>query len=117
MRGRVRDETGLRISVCHYPPGTSKWKKIEHRIFSRIATNWRGRPLTSYETIANLIGATTTGAGLPVQVTLDTGEYPKGVKVSNKEMASLKLHRSRARGEWNYSFSPRTQARAAARRA
>jgi hypothetical protein len=99
-------ETGLEISVCHLPPGTSKWNKIEHRLFSQITRNWRGRPLTSYETIINLIGATTTTTGLTVTAQLDTAPYPTGVKVSDKEMNDLPITRDPWHGDWNYTLHP-----------
>ena len=82
-------ETGLQITVCHVPPGTSKWNKIEHRLFSHISMNWRGRPLTSHEVIVNTIAATTTRTGLTVSAELDTGDYPKGVKISDREIKNL----------------------------
>ena len=100
-------ETGLEISVCHLPPGTSKWNKIEHRLFSQITRNWRGRPLTSHETIINLIGATTTTTGLTVTAQLDTAPYPTGVKVSDWEMKNLPITRDLWHGEWNYTLRPR----------
>ena len=99
-------ETGLAISVCHLPPGTSKWNKIEHRLFSQITMNWRGRPLTSHETILELIGATTTDTGLAVTATLDTGSYPIGIKISNREMAALPITRDEFHGDWNYTLRP-----------
>jgi DDE family transposase len=99
-------ETGLHISVCHLPPGTSKWNKIEHRLFSQITMNWRGRPLTSHETILQLIGATTTATGLTVTATLDTGSYPIGIKISNREMAALPITRDEFHGDWNYTLHP-----------
>jgi hypothetical protein len=99
-------ETGLTISVCHLPPGTSKWNKIEHRLFSQITMNWRGRPLTSHETILNLISATTTHTGLTVTATLDTGTYPTGIKISNQEMHTLPITRDEFHGEWNYTLHP-----------
>jgi hypothetical protein len=99
-------ETGLAISVCHLPPGTSKWNKIEHRLFSQITMNWRGRPLTSHETILNLIGATTTATGLTVTATLDTGTYPTGIKISDREMAALPITRNEFHGDWNYTLHP-----------
>ncbi len=98
---------GLRISVSHFPLGASKWKKIEHRLFSHITLNWRGRPLTNYETVVNLIGSTTTRTGLRVQATLDKGEYPTGVRASDEELSTLNLRRKRFHGEWNYSLAPR----------
>ena len=99
-------ETGLAISVCHLPPGTSKWNKIEHRLFSQITMNWRGRPLTSHETILQLIGATTTATGLTVTATLDTGTYPTGIKISDREMAALPITRDEFHGDWNYTLHP-----------
>ena len=99
-------ETGLAISVCHLPPGTSKWNKIEHRLFSQITMNWRGRPLTSHETILKLIGATTTDTGLTVTATLDTGTYPTGIKISDREMAALPITRNPFHGDWNYTLHP-----------
>lgn len=103
------DETGLEVSVCHFPPGTSKWNKIEHRLFSFISGNWRGRPLTDYQTIVELIAATKTRTGLTVRCELDTRQYPKGVKVSDEEMSSLNITRHSFHGEWNYTISPRQQ--------
>jgi len=99
-------ETGLAISVCHLPPGTSKWNKIEHRLFSQITMNWRGRSLTSHETILNLIGATTTDTGLAVTATLDTGSYPTGIKISDREMQDLPITRHEFHGDWNYTLHP-----------
>jgi hypothetical protein len=99
-------QTGLTISVCHLPPGTSKWNKIEHRLFSQITMNWRGRPLTSHETILELIGATTTDTGLRVTATLDTGSYPTGVKISNREMRALPITHDDFHGDWNYTLHP-----------
>jgi hypothetical protein len=105
---RFADETGLAITVCHYPPGTSKWNKIEHRMFSFISMNWRGRPLTSYRTIVELIGATTTGKGLRIRAERDEGCYETGVKVSDKELAALPLKRHDFHGDWNYTITPVT---------
>lgn len=103
-------ETGLQITVCHLPPGTSKWNKIEHRLFSRISINWRGRPLTSYRVIVNTIGATTTAKGKPVTAVLDETEYPLGVKIPDKQMQKLVddeiLDRHDWHGEWNYTLHP-----------
>jgi transposase len=104
---KLADETGLEISICHLPPGTSKWNKIEHRLFSFISQNWRGKPLVSHQVIVNLIAATTTKTGLRVRAEVDTGKYPKGVKVSNKEVASIRLEREEFHGEWNYAILPR----------
>jgi transposase len=104
---RLADATGLEITVCHFPPGTSKWNKIEHRLFSYISANWRGRPLTSLVTIVNLIAATTTTTGLRVRAEIDKGKYPKGVKVSDKTLAQVRLRRHRFHGDWNYTIRPR----------
>jgi hypothetical protein len=104
---KFADETGLEIVVRHFPPGTSKWNKIEHRLFSFITRNWRGRPLTDYRTIVEVIGATTSSKGLTVRCVLDEAEYPAGVKVSDAEMADLNIVRDEFHGEWNYSFIPR----------
>ena len=99
-------ETGLDIQVCHLPPGTSKWNKIEHRLFSQITMNWRGQPLTSHETILNLIGSTTTTTGLSVTAQLDTGSYPTGIKISDRQMRQLPITRDSWHGEWNYTIHP-----------
>ena len=104
---KLADEAGLQISVCHFPPGTSKWNKIEHRLFSFITKNWRGKPLVSHEVIVNLIAATTTRTGLRVQSQLDTGTYPKGIKVGKQEFAAIQLHPDTFHGEWNYTITPR----------
>jgi Rhodopirellula transposase DDE domain len=95
------------IAVCRFPPGTSKWNKIEHRLFSRITQDWRGKPLISLEVIVSLIAATRTTTGLNVHSELDTRTYPKGVKVSDQEIAQLNLHRDQFHGEWNYEILPR----------
>jgi hypothetical protein len=99
-------ETGLEITCCHFPPGTSKWNKVEHRLFSHITMNWRGRPLTSHDVIVNSIAATTTRTGLTVQADLDDGTYPTGVKVSNAQMAALPVSRHPFHGDWNYTLHP-----------
>ena len=99
-------DTGLVITVCHFPPGTSKWNKIEHRLFSHITHNWRGRPLTSHEVVVNTIAATTTRTGLTVHAELDTGTYPLGVKISDEQMTALPLHPHDWHGEWNYTLDP-----------
>lgn len=104
---KLADETGIHIFVWNEPPGTSKWNKIEHRLFSYISMNWRGRPLVRYETIINLIASTTTNKGLEVQAELDASIYPTGIKVSNDELKSILLKKASFHGEWNYSFSPR----------
>ena len=99
-------ESGLQISVCHLPPGTSKWNKIEHRLFSQITRNWAGRPLTSHQTILNLIGATTTTTGLSVTAELDAATYPTGIKITDQQMKNLPITRDPWHGEWNYSLAP-----------
>jgi hypothetical protein len=99
-------ETGLPVTVCHFPPGTSKWNRIEHRLFSHITMNWRSRPLTSHEVIVNTIAATTTRTGLTVRAELDPGSYPDGVKVSDEQMAALPLDRHDWHGDWNYTLRP-----------
>jgi hypothetical protein len=99
-------ETGLEITCCHFPPGTSKWNKVEHRLFSHITMNWRGRPLTSHDVVINSITATTTRTGLTVQARLDDGTYPTGVKVSNAQMAALPVSRHPFHGDWNYTLHP-----------
>jgi Rhodopirellula transposase DDE domain len=102
--------TGLQITVCHLPPGTSKWNKIEHRLFSHISMNWRGRPLTSHEVIVETIAATTTRTGLTVHAELDTTTYPTGVKIPDQDMKTLEttgiLTRHTFHGEWNYTLNP-----------
>jgi hypothetical protein len=104
--------TGLRITVCHLPPGTSKWNKIEQRLFSHISMNWRGRPLTSHEVIVETIAATTTGSGLKIRAELGTASYPTGVKIPDEQMKALEaqglLTRHAFHGEWNYTFDPTT---------
>ncbi len=106
---KLADETGLAISVCHLPPGTSKWNKIEHRLFSFISQNWRGKPLISHEVIVNLIAGTQTEAGLRVQAALDTNHYPKGITVSDDELDQVNIIRDDFHGEWNYTIRPRTE--------
>jgi transposase len=106
---KLADATGLEIAVCHLPPGTSKWNKIEHRLFSYISQNWRGKPLISHEVIVNLIAATTTKTGLKVRCQLDTQSYPKGIVVSDDELAQVNLQPADFHGEWNYVISPRTK--------
>jgi transposase len=102
---RFATETGLAVTVCHFPPGTSKWNRIEHRLFSAISVNWRGRPLVSHEVIVELIGATATRTGLKVRAELDRGVYPLGVKVSDAELATIPLTSHSWHGEWNYSIA------------
>ena len=104
---RLADDLKLGIVVVHFPPGTSKWNKVEHRLFSHITMNWRGRPPEDYETIVKLIGSTTTQAGLTVTARLDRGRYKTGVKVTDSDMAKLSIKRSRFHGEWNYKLQPR----------
>jgi transposase len=106
---RLADETGLRIAVCHFPPGTSKWNKIEHRLFSFISQNWRGKPLISLQVIVSLIAATTTATGLKVHSEIDSRTYPQGIKVSDKEMALVNLRPDKFHGDWNYEIRPREQ--------
>jgi hypothetical protein len=103
----LADATELRIKVCHHPPGTSKWNKIEHRMFCHITENWRGRPLRSLGVIVNLIGETRTEAGLRIEAELDRNSYPKGIEVSDEEMASIRIKRDEFHGDWNYTISPR----------
>jgi len=104
---KLADQTGLAISVCHFPPGTSKWNKIEHRLFSFITSNWRGEPLRDYETIVNLIAKTTTAKGLKVKCRLDRRKYPTGIRVSDEEMERVNVERNRFHGDWNYVIRPR----------
>jgi hypothetical protein len=108
----LADDTGLTISVCHYPPGTSKWNKIEHRLFCHISQNWRGRPLTSRLAVVELIAATTTTTGLTVACEVDPTEYQKGIKVNLEEMENLSITRDDFHPEWNYTISPRANVRA-----
>lgn len=103
----VADELGLPLHVCHFPPGTSKWNKIEHRLFCFITNNWRGRPLTSIQTIVELIANTTTETGLLVRAALDDNQYETGIKVSDEQLAQVKLKRSDFHGDWNYTIRPR----------
>ena len=105
---RFADASGLELRVCHLPPGTSKWNKIEHRLFSYITQNWRGKPLVSYAAIVSLIAATKTRSGLAVQCELDEGTYPTGRKVTDADLASVNLHRDEFHGEWNYRIRPRS---------
>ena len=100
----LADRTGLQITVCHFPPGTSKWNKIEHRLFSFISKNWRGQPLISYEVIINLIAATTTNTGLQVHARLDNQPYPDKIEVTDQQLAAINLHRHTFHGEWNYTI-------------
>lgn len=104
----LANETGLTITVSHFPPGTSKWNKVEHRVFSAITMNWRGRPLTSHEVVVELIAATTTKTGLTIQAELDRGTYPKGIKISDSELAAAGVRGHSFHGEWNYDIPSRT---------
>src|SRR6266478_7387623 len=105
---KFADETGLHITVCHFPPGTSKWNKIEHRLFSFISQNWRGKPLRSHEVVVNLIANTKTDQGLKVRAKLDTNKYPSGVKITNQELAAVSLLPDKFHGEWNYTIRSRS---------
>jgi hypothetical protein len=105
----LADETGLRIAVCHFPPGTSQWNKIEHRMFCHITENWRGRPLVSRAVVVNLIGNTRTRTGLQIQAELDTATYEKGIKVTEQEMESVRLKRDKFHGDWNYRIEPHSK--------
>jgi hypothetical protein len=104
----LANDTGLKISVCHFPPGTSKWNKIEHRMFCHITKNWRGRPLTSRAVVVNLIGSTTTTTGLTIHAELDEGEYPTGTKITDDELAGVCIKRNKFHGEWNYTIFPKS---------
>jgi transposase len=103
---KLADALGLSISVCHFPPGTSKWNKIEHRMFCHITENWRGRPLLSRAVIVNLIGSTTTREGLHINAELDTGQYPTKIKVTDEELATVRIKRAKFHGNWNYTIQP-----------
>jgi len=103
---QLANETELRISVCHFPPGTSKWNKIEHRMFSHISLNWRGKPLVSHEVVVHLIAATTTRTGLKIEAELDTNVYPTGIKVTDEQMKNIRIVKSNFHGEWNYTIIP-----------
>jgi hypothetical protein len=104
---RLADQTGMVIEVCHYPPGTSKWNKIEHRLFCHITRNWRGVPLESHQVVVSLVSATRTEEGLEVHCRLDENDYPKGRKISDAEMATIRIKRNAFHGEWNYEITPR----------
>jgi len=108
---KLADETGLRIVVCHFPPGTSKWNKIEHRLFSDITQDWRGKRLRNFQTIVNLIAATTTKTGLKVHAELNTETYQSGIKVTDTELAQVKIRRDKFHGDWNYEIQPRNPSR------
>ena len=103
----LADTLGVAVTVCHLPPGTRKWNKIEHRLFSQISLNWRGRPLISHEVSVALIGATTTQTGLRVEAALDRRPYPTGVEVSDEQFAQVQLRPHPFQGDWNYSILPR----------
>ena len=103
---KLADELSMEISVCHFPPGTSKWNKIEHQMFSYISMNWRGRPLTNYETIVNLISNTTTKNGLKINCDLDESKYQTGIKITDEQMQDLRLTKEKFHGEWNYKLKP-----------
>jgi hypothetical protein len=105
---KLADALGLIIEVCHYPPGTSKWNKIEHKLFCHITRNWQGVPLETFEIVVNLIAATRTETGLEVHAWIDEKEYPDKLKVSDEELAEVRIHRNRFHGEWNYEIRPRT---------
>jgi hypothetical protein len=104
----LADEIGLRITVCHFPPGTSKWNKIEHRMFCHITQNWRGTPLVSRTVIVNLIGNTTTDTGLRIKAKLDLNTYPKGIEVTDEEVEAINIEQHKFHGEWNYAISPKS---------
>ena len=104
---KLADDTGLTLQVCHLPPGTSKWNKIEHRMFSFISKNWRGKPLLTHATIVNLISATRTQKGLTVRCVRDRKKYPKKIKVTDEQMHTLRLTPDRFHGDWNYTIRPR----------
>jgi len=104
---KLSDKIGLHISVCHYPPGTSKWNKIEHRMFCHITENWRGKPLLSRAVVVNLIGSTKTRSGLKIKAKLDLNEYPTGIEVSDEDFLKIKIKKNKFHGEWNYTISPR----------
>jgi hypothetical protein len=106
---RLADETDLIIDVCHYPPGTSKWNKIEHRMFCHITQNWRAMPLLSLLIVIELVVNTTTKTGLTIRCELDRNSYPKGIKISDAEMATLNITRDAFHPEWNYSIAPRNK--------
>jgi hypothetical protein len=103
---RLADQTGLTLTICHFPPGTSKWNKVEHRLFSFISSNWRGEPLRDYETVVRLIAGTTTARGLKVTCRLDHRKYPVGRKITDEEFAHVNLKPDKFHGEWNYTIHP-----------
>ena len=102
----LADDRGIAITVCHFPPGTSKWNKIEHRMFCHITENWRGRPLLGHQVVVNLISDTTTTKGLRIKDALDTGNYPTGAKVTNEQMETIRMKQAKFHGDWNYTIEP-----------
>lgn len=104
---RLADQTGMIIEVCHYPPGTSKWNKIEHRLFCHITRNWRGVPLESHQVVVSLVSSTRTAEGLEVHCRLDENDYPKGRKITDAEMSGIRIKRNAFHGDWNYEIKPR----------
>ena len=106
---QLADETGMTIEVCHYPPGTSKWNKIEHRLFCHITRNWRGVPLETHQVVVNLVSSTRTSAGLEVHCWLDEGTYSTGRKISKQEMETVRIKRNKFQGDWNYEIQPNTK--------
>jgi transposase len=106
--GELAARTGLEITVCHFPPGTSKWNKIEHRLWSNVSMNWRGRPLTTHQVVVDLIANTTTGTGLKIHARLDQGYYPTGIKVTDKQLAAVPITTHNFHGDWNYTLTPPT---------
>ena len=107
LQKELADPFGLSVTVCHYPPKTSKWNPIEHRLFSEISKHWAGQPLESYETVLNYIRTTTTNTGLKVKATLIKKDYPTGIKISDAEMKTLNIHSHRVLPKWNYTIEPR----------
>ncbi len=105
---QLATELGLTLHVCHFPPGTSKWNKIEHRLFCHITQNWRGRPLISREVVVNLIANTTTSTGLKVMAALDEGHYPTGIEITDEQFHSINIERDNVHGEWNYKILPQS---------
>jgi len=105
----LANDTGLRITVCHYPPGTSKWNKIEHRMFSFISQNWKGKPLVIQQTVIDLISHTKTKKGLSITAVLDKNRYEKGIKVSDQEMQQINIRKHHWHGEWNYTIHPKNE--------
>lgn len=102
----LANDTGLQIRVCYFPPGTSKWNKIEHRMFCHITENWRGKPLLSHAVVVNLIANTTTNTGLRIQAELDTNTYATGIRVTDQELAAINIKKHKFHGDWNYTIKP-----------